>query len=117
MADASDFATKVAAGLYRGTTVEVTTANGKINAASEITYLSDEYGATESPASSGQYEKDDEKFSKTAFTAIGAATSGNQKANEYTVVVWLEGWDEDCTNAITAGTFKVDVSFTTAPRN
>ena len=92
---------------YTKSNVAVSGANGSSTAASG-------YGVVAGQDST--FTQGNVEFTPAAFTAIGAATSGNHIANEYTVIVWLEGWDADCTNAITAGTFKVDVSFGTAPR-
>ena len=83
------------------------------NTATEITYNSDKFGVADGTVTD-TFVKGTVAFSSADFTEIGTATSGNHIANEYTVVVWLEGWDIDCTNAITAGVFTVDVSFTTA---
>ena len=73
-----------------------------------------DYGAT---VSSDTYVNTQLTFTESGFSAIGAATSGNQIANEYTVVVWLEGWDADCTNQITSGVFSVELAFGTVARS
>ena len=53
-------------------------------------------------------------FSTTAMSAIAAPASETYVANKYTVVIWLEGWDEQCTNAMSAGAANVSLSFTKA---
>ena len=45
------------------------------------------------------------------YTAVGTALSGNFICNAYTVVMWLEGWDAQCTNAASAGSFSVGLTF------
>ena len=60
---------------------------------------------------SSSYTQGSVTFVPSNFSAIGVADSGNHIANEYTVVVWLEGWDDDCTNQITAGSFKISLGF------
>ena len=50
----------------------------------------------------------------TAFQQIDAPASGTYVANQYSLVIWLEGWDGQCTNAMSAGTFRVDITFTKA---
>ena len=50
-------------------------------------------------------------FDGTGFHAINSVLSGNYICNAYTVVMWLEGWDAQCTNAASAGVFEVGLVF------
>ena len=50
-------------------------------------------------------------FTGTGPHAVGTALSGNYICNAYTVVMWLEGWDAQCTNAASAGSFSVGLTF------
>jgi len=71
---------------------------------------SDTYGATaDSNAAKGAIT-----FSQNAFVAIDHPASGEYVCNAYTVVMWLEGWDAQCTNAASAGQFNVALSFAKA---
>ena len=50
-------------------------------------------------------------FTGTGSHAVGTALSGNYICNAYTVIMWLEGWDAQCTNAASAGSFSVGLTF------
>ena len=65
------------------------------------------YGVT----GEGPYTQGSLTFTNSAFQSIAAADSGYYVANQYTVVVWYEGWDAQCTNAMSAGAIRVDLSF------
>ena len=75
------------------------------------TKLSDEadtYGITGDGAAKS---KGSQTFDGTGFHPINAVISGNYICNAYTVVMWLEGWDAQCTNASSAGAFNVGLVF------
>ena len=114
--DADNFADKVMSGLYIITgNKAVSGANGAYGATSDSgTYVNGNLTFQDTLTGDKDETEGEDIFD---FSPIAAATSNHQVANEYTVIVWLEGWDLDCTNQITAGIFKVDLSFGTAARS
>ena len=68
----------------------------------------DNYGITGSGAAKTQGAI---TLSGTGSHAVGTALSGNYICNAYTVIMWLEGWDAQCTNAASAGSFSVGLTF------
>ena len=72
------------------------------------------YGAstTDDPATANSaYTNAGITYTAANYTAIAAPASGTYVANQYTIVVWLEGWDAQCTNAMSAGLFRIGVTF------
>ena len=76
------------------------------------------YGAEtedQTPTAASVYtQRDDLEFDDAAYTTVLAPASGTYIANKYTVVIWLEGWDGQCTNAMSAGLFRVGLSIAKA---
>ena len=91
---------------------EDTTETIGYTATTKLSNAADTYGYT---GAGDAKSKNNITFTGTGFHAINPALSGNYICNGYTVVMWLEGWDAQCTNAVSSGAFNVGLEFKKAP--
>ena len=69
------------------------------------------YGKTKSDGSGKEGDCDEEFTSSTVVMKSGRESFKPQAKDKYTVVIWLEGNDPDCTDALIGGTLKLGMDF------
>lgn len=50
-------------------------------------------------------------FTEDEFSAINQRVMEIDQIQKYTVVIWIEGWDTDCTDAIVGGNLEISMTF------
>jgi hypothetical protein len=50
-------------------------------------------------------------FTENEFSAINQKVMEIDQIQKYTVVIWIEGWDADCTDAIVGGNLEISMTF------
>jgi len=50
-------------------------------------------------------------FTENKFSAVNQQVMEIGQIQKYTVVIWIEGWDADCTDAIIGGNLEISITF------
>ena len=50
-------------------------------------------------------------FTENKFSAVNQKVMEIEQIQKYTVVIWIEGWDAECTDAIVGGNLEISITF------